>query len=265
MIRYDKKLNQEINKTIRNFNQKISRLEKQERDLLPSKITKKDLKGSVKNRNELTRKLKELQRFSKRGAEEIITTRGGVRLTRYDLSNLKRETTRLKRNVTRELKRLEIEQPKVFGKKQGFSFAEMGDDLYLNLKATREKLNKKINDLTTEQFTRFKKFIDRLDMDPEEKYGDFKRRYLDMLTKLGYYTGYDLEKLAIIENKIKNLGADKFIKLFNEDKSIQAILEYYPYVTGQLDKVDPDELREDVTQLYDNLYDNLNDILKDYA
>ena len=40
-IRYDKKLNQEINKTIRNFNQKIVRLEKEEKELLPKKITKK--------------------------------------------------------------------------------------------------------------------------------------------------------------------------------------------------------------------------------
>ena len=39
-IRYDKKLNQEINRTIKNFNQKIARLEKQDRELLPSKITK---------------------------------------------------------------------------------------------------------------------------------------------------------------------------------------------------------------------------------
>ena len=42
-IRYDKKLNQEINRTIKNFNQKIARLEKQERELLPSKITKQEL------------------------------------------------------------------------------------------------------------------------------------------------------------------------------------------------------------------------------
>ena len=41
-IRYDKKLNQEINRTIKNFNQKIARLEKQDRELLPSKITKKE-------------------------------------------------------------------------------------------------------------------------------------------------------------------------------------------------------------------------------
>ena len=47
-IRYDKKLNQEINRTIKNFNQKIARLEKQERELLPSKITKKELSVTEK-------------------------------------------------------------------------------------------------------------------------------------------------------------------------------------------------------------------------
>ena len=47
-IRYDKKLNQEINKTIKNFNQKIARLEKSDRELiLPTKITKK-AQGNLK-------------------------------------------------------------------------------------------------------------------------------------------------------------------------------------------------------------------------
>ena len=64
-IRYDKKINQEINRTIKNFNQKIARLEKEQRDLiLPDKITKKALKESVYTRTELKRKLKELQRYS---------------------------------------------------------------------------------------------------------------------------------------------------------------------------------------------------------
>ena len=104
-IRYDKKLNQEINRTIKNFNQKIARLEKQKKELLPSKITKKDLKDNVYTRTELYRKLKELQRFSHRGAEDIIETKGGVKLTQYELSNIKRENTRIKRNITREINR----------------------------------------------------------------------------------------------------------------------------------------------------------------
>ena len=57
MIRYDKKLNNEIAKTIRNFNNKIRRLEKLGRDLdLPEKVTRKDLTSSSYTRKELKRK-----------------------------------------------------------------------------------------------------------------------------------------------------------------------------------------------------------------
>ena len=142
-IRYDKKLNQEINKTIKNFNQKIARLEKQEKELLPEKITKKELKESVYTRTELQRKLKELQRFSKRGAEEVVKTSGGVKLTKYNLENIKRENARVKRNITREINRLKINKPKIFGKMQSSTFSEMGDTYYLNLVARRKALEKK--------------------------------------------------------------------------------------------------------------------------
>ena len=156
-IRYDKKLNQEINRTIKNFNQKIARLEKQERELLPSKITKKELKDNVYTRTELRRKLKELQRFSNRNAEDIITTSGGVRLTQYDYQNIKRENTRIKRNITREINRLRVEKPKIFGKLQSSTFSEMGDSDYLNLVARRKALEKDINKLSKDEFGRFKK------------------------------------------------------------------------------------------------------------
>ena len=160
-IRYDKKLNQEINRTIKNFNQKIARLEKQEKELLPSKITKKELKDSVYTRDELQRKLKELQRFSKRGAEDIITTRGGIRLTKYELNEIKRENARLKRNITREINRLKFNKPKIFGKTQTSTFSEMGDTDYLNLVARRKALEKDINKLSRDEFERFTKLIEK--------------------------------------------------------------------------------------------------------
>ena len=58
-IRYDKKLNQELNRIVKNFNQKIVRLEKQERELLPTTTTVRQIKKDVSSRQELTRKLKE--------------------------------------------------------------------------------------------------------------------------------------------------------------------------------------------------------------
>ena len=264
-IRYDKKLNQEINRTIKNFNQKIARLEKQDRELLPSKITKKDLKSGVYTRTELRRKLKELQRFGRRGAEDIIETSGGARLTQYNYQNIKRENARIKRNITREINRLRVNKPKIFGKTQTSTFSEMGDSDYLNLVARRKALEKDINKLSRDELERFTKLIEKTGRNQQYMNSIFKQNYFDMLTDLGYYFDYDNDKLNILKQKLMNLKPNDFLKLFKEDKSIRAILDYYPIVTNSFNAINPDDIKEDVINLYDNLIDNIDMILQDYA
>ena len=264
-IRYDKKLNQEINRTIKNFNQKIARLEKQNRELLPSKITKKDLKNSVYTRTELRRKLKELQRFGKRGAEDIIETSGGARLTTYNYQNIKRENTRIKQNLTREINRLRLEKPKIFGKTQTSTFSEMGDTDYLNLVARRKALEKDINKLSRDELERFTKLIEKTGKNQQYMNSIFKQNYFEMLTDLAYYFDYDNDKLNILKQKLMNLKPNDFLKLFKEDKSIRAILDYYPIVTNSFNAINPDDIKEDVINLYDNLINNIDMIIQDYA
>ena len=264
-IRYDKKLDQEINRTIKNFNQKIARLEKQEKELLPSKISKKDLKTSVYTRNELQRKLKELQRFSKRGAEDIITTTGGIRLTKYELNEIKRENARLKRNITREINRLKVNKPKIFGKTQTSTFSEMGDTDYLNLVARRKALEKDINKLSRDEFERFTKLIEKTGKSQQYMNSIFKENYFEMLTDLAYYFDYDKDKLNKLRDKLMKLKPNDFLKLFKEDKSIRAILDYYPIVTNSFNAINPDDIKDDVVTLYDNLIDNIDMIMQDYA
>ena len=264
-IRYDKKLNQEINRTIKNFNQKIARLEKQERELLPNKISKKDLKSNVYTRTELQRKLKELQRFSTRGAEDVSTTSGGVRLTKYELNEIKRENARVKRNITREINRLRVEKPKIFGKKQTSTFSEMGDTDYLNLVARRKALEKDINKLSREEFERFTKLVEKTGKNQAYMNNVFKENYFEMLTDLAYYFDYDTDKLNLLRQKLMNLKPNDFLKLFKEDKSIRAILDYYPIVSNSFNEINPYDIKEDVINLYDNLIDNIDEIIQDYA
>lgn len=263
-IRYDKKLNQEINRTIKNFNQKIARLEKQKKELLPSKITKKDLKENVYTRTELYRKLKELQRFSSRGAEDIIATGGGVRLTMYDYQNIKRENARIKRNITREINRLRVSKPKIFGKIQSSTFSEMGDTDYLNLVARRKALEKDINKLSRDELERFRKLVEKTGKSQQYMNSIFKENYFEMLTDLAYYFNYDNDKLNLLKQKLMKLKPNDFLKLFKDDKSIRAILDYYPIVTNSFNAINPDDIKEDVVNLYDNLIDNIDDIIKYY-
>ena len=269
-IRYDKKINKEINRIIKNFNQKISRLEKEGRELLPEKITKQDIKESVHTRSQLKQKLKELKSFSKRGAEDVITTSGGVNISKYELENLKKQTAVVKAKLTREINRLKVERPKVFGKMQDVSFAEMGDVDFLNLQARRKALEKNVNLLNLGDLGRFKSILKKTKESQELPPEIFKGRYLEMLTDLGYYYNYDADKLNEIKRAMLNLDDNKFLKLFKSDKAIRSILDYYPVVTQNFtgikkNAINPADIREDVEDLYDNLYENLESILKDYA
>lgn len=268
MIRYDKKLNQEINRTIKNFNQKIARLEKSERELiLPDKITKKELKSGVYTRTELYRKLNELKRFSKRNIEETILTKGGVNMSKYQLENITRETRRIKANLTREINRLKSSSPKVFGKTQSGTYAQMGDQYFLNLMARRQALEKgKLTSLTNEQLNSYLNLLSKTSKNKRYYSTIFKDNYLKMLTDLGYFYNYDNEKLDKLKNELSKLDSDKFLKVFREEKSIQAILDYYPNISISPNSygINPEDIKEDVNNLYNALVDNLDEILKDY-
>ena len=265
MIRYDKKLNQEMNRIIRNFNQKVKRLEKEGREYIPDTVTKRGLKEDVYTRSELMRKLKELQRFSRRGVEDVITTKGGIKITKYELSNIKRESKRIKANLTREINRLKTSKPKIFGKEQAVTFAQMGDSDYINLVARRNALNKNIYELTKEGYERYTKLVQKSGRNLEYMNSVFKDNYFDMLTDLAYYSNYDEVKLAYLKSKLMELKPNDFLKVFKEDKSIRAILDYYPVITNSFNTIDTDELQDDIHALYDNLINNIDDILKDYA
>ena len=265
-IRYDKKLNNEINKVIRNYNAKIRRIEKYTDSfnyLIPEKMTKKDLMQNVYTRQELRRKLNELKRYSQRGAEESLQLTGGYILSRYEYENLKREKARVKRNISREIKRLEMEKPRVFGKVQTHTFAQMGDSYYLNLKAKREALEKKIDILNKMEFERYKKLVYKTGRSMEYQTSLFRENYKKMLTDLGYYTGYNTEKLKMLEEKLNKLNNKQFYRLFQNEKSIKAITEYYPLITNKSIKgFNPLDIKDDVSSLYDNLIENIDNIIE---
>lgn len=263
-VKFSKKLENEISKTVRNFNNKISRLEKLNHELLPEKISKKALKQNYDNRNELRRKLKELQRFSKRGSEQIITTKGGVKITQYELNNLRAETIRIKQNLTREINRLKVEKPTVLGKTQDITFAQMGDQYFMTLLGRKDALDKNLLELQKEDFERYQNLVSKLGKNEGYMNYVFKNNYLKMLTDLGYYYDYDNDKLNLLKEKLIDLDKSDFLKLFRTEKSVQAILYYYPAVTRNVG-INPSDIKDDVVSLYDNLINNIDEILKPYA
>ena len=138
---YNTKTKNYINKIVRNYNAKITRLQKTNPSLyLPDKISIKTIKENSRNRQELLRNLNKLKRFSKRGSEETIVLPSGEFISKYELAELKRESARLKRNMTKRINELAQIKPKVAGIVQDYTYAEMGDMHLNNLIAKRNAL-----------------------------------------------------------------------------------------------------------------------------
>ena len=102
MIRYDSEYNKNIARVVSNFNRKISRLQKLGNEVLPSKVYVSDIKSKFDNRRDLNQYLRDLQRFSKRGAENVVTI-GSKQFTKYDIDlfrrRLRSERTRLRKDL----------------------------------------------------------------------------------------------------------------------------------------------------------------------
>ena len=77
--------------------------------------------------------------------------------------------------------------------------------------------------------------------------------------------GYNMSLGGNVNTKPTQIDENLVLKLFKEDKSIRAILDYYPIVTNSFNAINPDDIKEDVINLYDNLIDNIDMILQDYA
>ena len=95
-IRWHPSDDEDLRKAVRNFNDKIRRLEKKpdmQKSALPEKITVRQMKELIDTRQDLKRELNALRRFSKRGAEQIVTlpdTDNNIKTTKWQKEEMNR-------------------------------------------------------------------------------------------------------------------------------------------------------------------------------
>ena len=265
MIRYNKALNDKISKTVRNYNAKISRLEKKNPYLaLPDKITATSVKNMSDTRKDLNRELSKLKRFSKRGAENTIMLPSGEMVSAYELAELKRESARLQRNLTRRINKLASIKPKVAGIEQDYTYAEMGDMRLNNMIAKRNALKNFKSKLTSgEDVKKYMKLIETTRNKQNYQINIFKNNYLDkMLFAEAYMIGYDQDKINVIKEKMSTLSNKDFLNAFDNEKLFQMIRDMYPKASGGSDYF---VFEEQLTDVYDELYNQIDDIVKTYS
>lgn len=104
MIRYDPGLSQDLSRTVKNFNQKVRRLESRGFTALPKTVSVNDIRNEFTDRRRLRRYLNDLQKFSVRGVEKAMQTEGGLTFSSWQLDLMKRDAATTKRRITNEVK-----------------------------------------------------------------------------------------------------------------------------------------------------------------
>ena len=261
-MKYSKSMNEELKRVIRNYNSKISRLEKSDRDLLlPEKVNLKIIKSRVVDKWDLNREIDKLMRFSERGIENTVTTKGGLKISKYELNNLKREQNRLVAKLDRQIKRLGNIVPTTFGVREDATIAQMGTEQLSNLKARRENIRKRsVKSINSEGLKELQNLMNKTIQKDRYLVSKFKENYIEkMLLNLGYYVGYDSSKLNEMKNKLMKLSDKKFLQLFNTEEGIRAIRDFYPETYKS-----ESENETSIKGLYDELYKNLDKIISEY-
>lgn len=266
MIRYNKELVKELNRTVTNYNAKIRRLQKINPSLaLPEKASVKSIKNTSDRRKDLIRNIESLKRFSKKGAENTMILPSGDFVSEYELKELKRESARLQRNLTRRINELADTKPKVMGVEKDYTYAEMGDMRLNNMITKRDTLARMSKDITKGgDLKNFIKLIETTRNKQNYQISIFRENYIDKIVGYqAYAIGYDKEKINKIKAELNKLSDKDFQRFFDEERIIANIRDKYKEwkkMKGQ----DYFDYEREMTEIFDDLYDNIGDLLKDY-
>lgn len=241
MIRYDQAYNQQIARVVSNYNRKIARLSKNGHNLLPSKVSIRDVKSQFSDRRELNKYLRDLKRFGRRGAEDIVTV-NGKQFTAYDVDLFRRSLRAERSRLSKDIKRAESMNPKY----------PMQHNIFVqNLRAKRQRLASNWATIIVD------KARDVLIEQPYKRAVIYDN-YLQLLFQDAYQIDYDDEKLEYIKTKLLELKPRQFIRALEDDPNIQYIFDYYHSLT-RTSQEDPN-----ARDVFDQLYENIDEIVAKY-
>ena len=259
MINYDKQFNAKINRIVRNFNAKVRRLENQGIKYLPDKVSVADLKSTYFDRDNLKRRLSQLERFSEKGAEEIVQMSKGAKATKWQIETLKSDLAYLKRQYGKEISRYGNIKPTSMGKVQAVTYAQMGDPRYENLKILKKGLEKDITQMEQGDFNRFaKKVSSQIKRKERQKYVLWAN-YFTFLEDVAYKAGIDEDLLNSVKDKLTKMDIDKFIEFFETEKAFSSVIEYY-----DIQKLKANGYDDNDVKTVQDMFDSINQIADEY-
>jgi hypothetical protein len=224
-IRWKQSDKTDLQRAVRNFNAKIDYIRKTRPELAefqPEKKSYKDIKQGITTRNDLKRELKSLQRYSKRGSENVVKNKYGLAITKYEKKEIEYKVAKINRQRTKDRKKFGEMEVTTHGESTGLKRAEMGSQRMAQFNP------KKFNFETQHGGMSWEKYVEVVEKQVKDSYSDelvdrYKENYLKGIENgLGEY-GKELYKI------VEQIPAQKVLETFYNEQEAYIDFHYHDY------------------------------------
>lgn len=222
-IRWTDSDNAEIRKAVKNFNAKISRLEKKlpdkKKNALPQRTSVRAIKELVSTRSDLRKELNSLRRFSEKGAEELVTLPNNeynTTITKWQKNEMSRRAGIVNRKRTQRYKDVFDLQATSGGEELGYTVGERDTQISMGQIAKRELSKIEPFSPTMTRADAHYRFegLKRENQDGywEKKEKVLRENYINELQK-----NFHGEDVADVIEEIENLSFNEFYQKFLQE------------------------------------------------
>lgn len=209
----------ELKRVVKNYNAKISRLEKknpEHKNALPERVTVRQMRELIETRHDLNRELNSLKRFSVKGAEQIVDVpenKYNLKTTKWQKEEMIRRTAVINRTRKRRLEEISKWEMTSGGKSLGYTRGDFGmgqaDEVALSpMKPFNPSMSRK--DLTM-KFRHIRKESQLNYFSSKEEM--LRRNYIEK----GLLRTYKEEDVREIIEAIENMDFKEFYKRFQAE------------------------------------------------
>lgn len=217
-IRWSEQDTNELNRAIRNFNAKVTRLSKNNPEIsniLPEKVSAKEIRKLIDTRQDLKREINMLKRFSKRGSEAIVTiddTEHNIRMTKWMKTEMNRRIGIINRKRQKRLEDIEKLEMTSRGKKLGYTRGQLG--MGSTIRASLEPMKAFYYTMENFDVKRRWKSILKQSKDDYFTQQDFSMRenFIKAIQENFHY-----ENVSDIVNAIQNMDIKEFFNVFQRE------------------------------------------------
>lgn len=218
---------QRINKAIKNFNAKVRRIENNKPDIVfyqPNVINaakKAELINEIQSgtRKEFNKKLKEIKRYSQRGAENVKTNAYNVGITNWQLKNYQNKLRQVNYQRKKEREKILNTEATDRGENLNLKRGQMADTRDVS---TRPK---KFNFKNIHSQKELEKMGQALTLQSEQSHFQKQHeRYLENYKKAVLNSNLPIKYQQKIINSLNKIGAEKFTTIYYQEE--QATIDF---------------------------------------